>query len=122
MNQDSSSSPVDSRVAAAQDSSDLKLGGNIILKGFKECEYSELIVIKKIVGNYARKFSDASTDFQNLSLVMKIIHQTPGSNKYEVHAKTQDKGTVYASEVTDRNLFFAIDSSLKKVASEMGMK
>tara|TARA_Y100000310_G_C20109705_1_gene546540 strand:+ start:165 stop:536 length:372 start_codon:yes stop_codon:yes gene_type:complete len=107
---------------AAEGEDSLRLGGNIVLSGFKECDYSELIVVKKIVGNYARKFSDASTTFESLSLVMKSVHATQISGKFEIHSKIVDNGAVFASEVTDRNLFFAIDSCLKKVSTEMGKK
>ena len=41
----------------------IELGGNITLVGFKEMGFGELIVVKKIVGNYARKLS---TDKKNM--------------------------------------------------------
>ena len=93
----------------------IELGGNITLVGFKELDYAELIVVKKVVGGYARKMSDAMKDFEDLTVTMKDVHKTPKSQKYEVHAKLMAGGKPRTSEVVDRNLFIALDSSLKKV-------
>jgi len=92
----------------------LQLGGNIALTGFAELEPANMIVLKKIVGTYARKMSDSLSDFQNLALTMKLVHARQKSEKYELHAKLVADKT-YAAEITDRNLFFALDSVLKKV-------
>ena len=35
----------------------LQLGGNIELAGFKELDRDSMVVLKKIVGNYAKKFA-----------------------------------------------------------------
>jgi len=40
------------------DEEDMQLGGQIVLSGFKELKPAEIIVVKKLVGSYARKFSD----------------------------------------------------------------
>lgn len=96
----------------------IKLGGNIELSGFKEFDGATMIVLKKIIGNYARKMSDSTKDFKKLSLNIKVIHEREKSEKYELHAKCEsDK--VYPANVVDRNLFFAIDNVLKKVVAEM---
>lgn len=100
----------------------IELGGNITLAGFKELEPAELIVVKKVVGRYARKLSDSLKNFENLTLTMKIVHKTPKSQKFEIHSKVMVKGKPYTSEVVDRNLFFAIDSSLQKVIAETEKK
>ncbi len=92
----------------------LQLGGNIELSGFKECDYSVMLVLKKIIGNYARKMNDKS-NFEKLSLTMKTIHAKEKSEKYEIHAKLMDNGNPITGECTDRNLFIAIDSALKKI-------
>jgi len=54
-----------------------------------------------------------------LHITLKAVHEREKSEKYEVHAKVIDGGKVYASEITDRNLFVAVDSVLKKVVNEM---
>ena len=92
----------------------IELGGNITLVGFKELENGELIVVKKIVGSYARKMADASTNFENLTVTLKAVHKTPKSEKYELHARLLDNGHLYTGEITDRNLFVALDTCLRK--------
>jgi len=40
----------------------IELGGNINLEGFDDIEPMQMIVAKKIIGNYAKKVSDAKKD------------------------------------------------------------
>lgn len=93
----------------------MELGGNINLSGFKVLEKAELVVVKKIVGSYARKFSDLLKGYESLSLNMKEIHKSEGNSQYELHAKLVHGGKVETSEVEGRNIFMAVDSILKKV-------
>jgi ribosome-associated translation inhibitor RaiA len=97
----------------------LQLGGNIELTGFKELDPGSMVILKKIIGNYARKFSDTCTSFEKLAITMKIVHATEGSEKYEIHGKLMDNGSATTSELTDRNLFFAIDKVCKKMESSI---
>lgn len=97
----------------------IELGGNITLVGFKELEPAELIVVKKIVGSYARRMSDTVKDFESLSLTLKEVHKTPKSQKYEIHSKMISSSKTYTSEVVDRNLFVVLDSSLKKIVAQL---
>lgn len=100
----------------------LQLGGNIELSGFKGLSSSSMIVLKKIVGNYARKMSESTAKFEKLSLTMKTAHSNPADNKpgiYEINAKMLDNGKLISSSTSDRNLFVAIDDSLKKIMSEI---
>jgi len=97
-----------------------KLGGNIELTGFRDTDGSAMIVVKKIVGNYARKIAGRSKKLETIHVTLKPIHQRETSEKYEVHAKVLDDGKVYASEAVDRNLFVAIDDVLKRIVKEMG--
>ena len=46
---------------------------------------------------------------------MKKVHATVGSEKYELHGKVIDAGKQYNSEITDKNLLFAIDKVFKKI-------
>ena len=96
-----------------------KLGGNIELSGFRDIDSSSMIVLKKIIGNHARRISELAKKMENLHIILKPIHQREKSEKYEVHAKVLDGGKVYASEAVDRNLFVAIDDVLKRVQREM---
>jgi len=93
----------------------LELGGNISLSGFKYIPGAEMVVVKKIIGSYARKFSDQLEEYKELSLHLKEVHKTENSEKYEVHGKLAYKGKVETSESIDRNVFVAIDSVLKKL-------
>lgn len=96
----------------------LQLGGNIELVGFKQLDSASMIVLKKLVGNYARKFSD-SQGFQQLKLSMKPVHSASQPHCFEVNCRVAAHGKSYASELTDYNLFFAVDKVLKRVESEM---
>lgn len=93
----------------------IELGGNITLVGFKEIEKAELVIVKKLVGSYARKLSDTVSGFENLTVTLKIVHKTEGSEKYEVHAKVIINGKPITSETTERNLFVGLDDVLKNV-------
>jgi len=93
----------------------LELGGKISLSGFKEVKPAELIVAKKLIGGYARRFSDELTNYESLHLHLKAVHKTPGSEKYEIHGKLLFDGNIKVSEVIDRNLFVALDNVLKKL-------
>ncbi len=96
----------------------MKLGGNIQLTGFDKLETAELIIVKKIVGNYARKFSEMCK-LEELHITFKPVHKTKGSEKFEIHAQVLDSGKKYNSKLTERNLFIALDSVLKKVENQI---
>jgi len=97
----------------------MQLGGNIELSGFKDIDGSTMIVLKKIVGNYAKRLSELAEKFENLKLTMKPVHETEKSELYEIHAQMMDNGKPIVSEVTERNLFVAIDNALKKIVNEI---
>jgi hypothetical protein len=92
-----------------------ELGGNITLTGFSERDFTELIIVKKIVGQYARKLSDSAVGFQKLSLVLKEVH----GNKVELIAKAEVNGHEFASEVTEHNLFVGLDIVLKHILEQI---
>ncbi|MBS3095440.1 hypothetical protein J4231_02055 [Candidatus Woesearchaeota archaeon] len=96
----------------------IELGGNIKLVGFKELEKEKLIVVKKMVGNYARKIHDKVSPFEELSLHLKELHSTDNikNKKYEIKGKLVINANPYNAEVSDYNLFFAIDKVLSKIA------
>ena len=97
----------------------LELGGNIQLTGFSELDGGQMIVLKKIIGNYARKLTESCNNFEQLSVTMKSVHETENSRTFELHARLMDNGKPIVGEVSDRNLFMAIDKVLKKVESNM---
>ena len=90
----------------------MQLGGNIELNGFNELERSKLVVIKKIIGNYAREFSD-KTQFSKLSLNM-----AQEGDEFKIAAElTGDKQV--KSELKDKNLFFVIGNVLENMKKEL---
>ncbi|MBW2982008.1 hypothetical protein KY343_03955 [Candidatus Woesearchaeota archaeon] len=97
----------------------LQLGGNIELSGFSELEPSIMIVLKKIVGNYVRRMSDKCKGFEKLTVTMKTVHAREKGEKYELHAKMIENGKSYTSSYVDRNLFIAVDSSLKAIINSL---
>ena len=80
---------------------------------------ASMIILKKIIGNYTKRIGDLCKDFQKLSVHMKTVHLTEGSEKYEIHVNCIDGGQTYNSEGTDRNLFIVIDNVLKKIENEI---
>lgn len=101
------------------DESNFNLGGNIELSGFRDIDGSSMIVLKKIVGNYAKRIAELTKKMERLHITLKPVHEREKSEKYEVHAKVVDDGKVYVSEFVDRNLFVAVDSVLKKIVNEL---
>ncbi|MAG91975.1 hypothetical protein CMO83_04835 [Candidatus Woesearchaeota archaeon] len=96
-----------------------KLGGNIELAGFRDLDGATMVVLKKIVGNHAKRIEELADKLELLHLTLKQVHEREKSEKYEIHAKIVDDGKVFASDVTDRNLFVAVDNVLKKITNEM---
>jgi ribosome-associated translation inhibitor RaiA len=96
----------------------MELGGNIQLAGFRDIDSSSMVVLKKILGNYAKRLSELS-EFEKLHVTMKPVHEREKSEKYEIHAKLLVKGKPIVSDVVERNLFVAVDSALKKIVNEI---
>jgi hypothetical protein len=94
---------------------EMELGGNITLVGFKEVSKAELVVVKKIVGSYARKLADSLRGFERLKITLKPVHKTEGSEKFELNAHVIVEGNQCEAEVTERNLFVGLDTVLHKV-------
>jgi ribosome-associated translation inhibitor RaiA len=97
----------------------MQLGGNIELSGFKDIDGASMVILKKIIGNYGRRFSDISDKFESLKITMKPVHKTEKSKKYEIHVQLMHDGKSTVSGVIERNLFVAVDSALKKIESEI---
>ena len=95
------------------------LGGNISLTGFRDLDRSQVVVLKKIVGTYGKRFSEICKKFENLHLTMKPIHETDKSKMYEIHAKCLDNGTAVISKAIDRNLFVALSDALRRLETEI---
>ncbi len=95
----------------------IELGGNIKLDNFDGLDLPTLIIVKKIVGNYAKRINDQVTPF--LELKLQIIKNDHELKRIELGALlTTDNKTceAYASDV---NLFFAIDKALSKIMQDV---
>lgn len=101
------------------DEETVKLGGNIELTGFRDLDGGTMVIIRKIVGNYVRRMSDVTQNFEALNLTVKPVHGSAGSKRYELHGKLLDNGKVFTSEVTENNIFVAVDTVLKKIENSM---
>lgn len=100
-------------------SEEIELGGKIFLSGFRELRRDEVTIAKKVIGSYARKFSDGLENYESLKIHLKPIHKTnPDSEKYELHVQLIHNGNVVTSEVTDHNIFVCLDSALRKVEEQ----
>lgn len=96
----------------------MQLGGNIELSGFSSLDGGAMIILKKIVGNYAKKMSERANNFEKLSLTVKTVHDS----QYELNAKMLNNGTAVNSSCVDRNLFVAVDSALKSIMNQIQLK
>ena len=91
----------------------LELGGNITLDGFGEQEFTELIVVKKMVGQYARKLTDSS----GLE-ALKIAHQDK-DGKITIAASAIIGGEEFQGNSVANNLYVALDDSLKQINNQL---
>ena len=92
----------------------IKLGGNIELTGFSDLDGGSMIILKKIVGSYTRKFSDSLKDFEKL--VLELNEQ---GNELEINAKLIVGGKETPANEKDKNLFVALDSTLKELEKKI---
>ncbi|MBI2671295.1 hypothetical protein HYX18_04960 [Candidatus Woesearchaeota archaeon] len=84
----------------------IQLGGNITLDGF-ELEPSTLVIVKKIVGNYAKNIYTNISNFENLSIKLKQNHPIK-----EIESSLLIDNNEVSVVASDPNLFFALDRSL----------
>lgn len=106
--------------------SEERLGGNITLINFK-LEPIELIVVKKIVGNYAKKLAEKS-GYKELKLRLRqhehgksFLHEL---NVEAVVSKDKEGGAdiILNTSAQDYNLFSALANALEKLLSEAESK
>lgn len=93
----------------------IELGGNIKLDGFQMLDPPTMIVIKKMVGNYAKKINDSITPFEELLLNLEQLEQ----NHFKLNARITAGERVCDVEAHDPNLFFALDRALSKVMEDV---
>ena len=90
----------------------VQLGGNIELAGFRELDGGSMVILKKMVGNYARKFSNGSPDFKGLALTLN-----KQGDVFELQGNVTIGEKKVASQLADKNLFFALDKVLTDLES-----
>ena len=91
----------------------MELGEHIELVGFSD-DAAEIIIIKKLVGNHVKHFTERVDGFERLVLTRKEIH----ANQHDVHGRLLIAGKEFFAEDTDYNLFFALDNCLKKLENQ----
>ncbi len=84
----------------------IKLGGNIILDNFDSIDPGTLVVVKKIIGNYAKKVSE-KTPFTEFKVT--II-----DTSYKLALEIKTDSETLNNEVHDKNLFFALNKLVEK--------
>ena len=87
----------------------MELGGNITLEGFDSLEPAILIVVKKVVGNYAKKMSEI-TVFKSLKVVR---------NGTDIDTILILEGKEFSAKASHNNLFFALDMSLTQIIGKL---
>jgi len=92
----------------------IELGGNIKLKGFSEIDNASLIVIKKIVGNYAKKLAEETEDFQNL--ILNLESNNP--KDFKISIEFQKTSENLNSEIQGENLFFTLSKALEAIKTK----
>ncbi len=88
------------------------------LSGFKDLEKDQMIVLKKVVGNYISNFSGYG-DVETLSLHLKKISETEASAIYQIKSNLEFDDKKYNSSSENRNLFVCIDDVMKKLETQI---
>jgi len=102
-----------------EQSEELKLGGNIVLSGFRDVGRDTMVILKKMIGTYVKRFNEIGNNIQEVKMVLKVIHGEGDNDMHEIKAKVLDNGKVYTSEETERNLFVCVDDVLAKIETNM---
>lgn len=82
----------------------MKLGGNIELIGFESLEPGTLIVVKKMVGNYAKKI-------EGLERFVLTLNK---NDEYKMECLLVINGEEHKAEVSNKNLFYGIDKAISE--------
>lgn len=94
---------------------EVKLGGNILLSGFS-LEPVEMIVVKKIIGNYVKKISE-KTDYQDIKITLKKTQKVK-LFLHEISVSVKTSKAILAADSINNNLYTALSEALGKVYSQ----
>ncbi|MCD4760104.1 hypothetical protein K8R33_04420 [archaeon] len=90
----------------------IELGGNINLDGFEKIESGNLIVVKKVVGNYTKNISEKVKDFKKITISLKK------EGGFLIYVKVDSENEII-SEAKASNLFFALDKALSGILNKI---
>ena len=97
----------------------INLNNVLQLAGFRDIDSSTMEIIMKNINNHARRIAELAKNLSKIHITLKSLHEREKSEIHDIHAKVTDGGKVYASHVTDRNIFVAVDKALQKIINEM---
>ena len=98
---------------------DQELGGNIVLSNF-DLDNQEMIIIKKIVGNYAEKIRRLR-QYKELKIEMRT-HLKAKNKNFEINARLEYDGGQAIAEAQGLNPFVLTTEILKKILNEVEHK
>lgn len=84
----------------------VQLGGNIELVGFQAVDPSRMIVVKKIVGNYAKTLMETNSLFSGLCVTLE------NNDPYTISAIAESTDAAEKGACSHANIFFALDGAL----------
>lgn len=88
--------------------SSLYLGGNIELVDADNLDRGALVVVKKIVGNYARRFSERGLERLSVSFKDSGVSVAALAGGRELNADSSHE-----------NVFFSIDKALREIERQL---
>lgn len=91
-----------------------KLGGNITLSGFN-LEPIEMVVVKKIIGHYAKKISE-KISYKELKITLKQSRKT-NMFLHQIKAEVL-AGKLLEASSENKNLYNALSDALNKVYAQ----
>ncbi len=87
----------------------IKLGGNISLEGFETLDRSELLIIKKLVGNYIHDLQEKISGEINTTISLNKEGEEFSIN---VRMSSNDKNAEATAKGT--NVFMTLDTAMKE--------
>lgn len=93
--------------------------GEVKLLGFHTIDEPVIVDVKLIVGKKLKRFSELCKSFEQVVLHLKKVHAQPHSEKYELHASLKDKGKLYTTVTSHKDLLLAVETALEKLESEV---
>jgi ribosome-associated translation inhibitor RaiA len=98
---------------------EMRLGGNITLSGFS-LEPAEMIVVKKIVGHYAKKISE-KIDYQEIKITLKKTRKMKNF-LHEISASIKTNKGILAADTVNNNLYTSLSDALDKAYNQAERK